>query len=140
MQKKAQKAPAEREQRRTFSLKEVDVAESVDMQMPLETFSAAMDEGSTSFTDDQDQTDVSDVDNITQLLQKITLLELKLANCEEKLVEVKNENEILLSRQFSLDKIEDDDSAILFYTGFPLYKALMSFYKYFEPKLEKMQY
>ena len=140
MQKKERKAPAEREHCRTFSVKEVDVTESVDMPMPLETFSAAMDEGSTSFTDDQDQTDVSDVDNITQLLQKITLLELKLADCEEKLVEVKNENEILLSRQFSLDKIKDDDSAILFYTGFPSYKALMSFFKYIEPKLEKMQY
>lgn len=140
MQKKARKSPAKREQRRTVSVEEMNVAESVDMPMPRETFSAAIDEGSTSFTDDQDQTDVSDVDNITQLQQKITLLELKLADCEETLVEVKNENEILLSRQFSLDKIKDDNSAILFYTGFPSYKALMSFYKYIEPKLEKMQY
>lgn len=140
MQKKARKSPAKREQRRTVSVEEMNVAESVDMPMPRETFSAAIDEGSTSFTDDQDQTDVSDVDNITQLQQKITLLELKLADCEEKLVEVKNENEILLSRQFSLDKIKDDNSAILFYTGFPSYKALMSFYKYIELKLEKMQY
>ena len=140
MQKKAQKAPAKREQHGTVSVKEMDVAESVDNAMPLETFSSAIDEGSTSFTDDQDQTDVSDVDNITLLQQKITLLELKLADCEEKLLEVKNENEILLSRQFSLDKIKDDNSAILFYTGFPSYKALMSFYKYIEPKLEKMQY
>ena len=46
----------------------------------------------------------------------------------------------MLSQQFSLDKIKDDNSAILFYTGFPSYKALMSFYKYIEPKLEKMQY
>lgn len=110
------------------------------MPMPLDTVSAAIDEGATSFTDDQDQTDVSDVDKITQLQQKMTLLEVKLADCEEKLVEVKNENEILLSRQFSLDKIKDDNSAILFYTGFPSYKALMSFYEYIEPKLEKMQY
>ena len=115
------------------------MAQSVDNAMPLETFSSAIDEGSTSFTDDQDQTDVSDVDNITLLQQKITLLELKLADCEEKLLEVKNENEILLSRQFSLHKIKDDNSVILFYTGFPSYKALMSFYKYIEPKLEKMQ-
>ena len=97
MQKKARKAPAKREQSRTVSVEEMDVAESVDIPMPLETVSAAIDEGSTSFTDDQDQTDVSDVDNIRQLQQKITLLELKLADCEEKLVEVKNENEILLS-------------------------------------------
>ena len=140
MQKKARKAPAKREQSRTVSVEEMDVAESVDTAMPLETVSAAIDEGSTSFTDDQDQTDVSDVDNITQLQQKITLLDLKLADCEEKLVEVKNENVILLSRQFSLHKIKDDNSAILFYTGFPSYKALMSFYKYIEPKLENMQY
>ena len=66
---------------------------------------------------------------------KITLLQLKLANCEEKLVEVKNENAILLSRHFSLDDIKDDNS-----TGFPSYKALMSFYTYIELKLEKMQY
>jgi len=58
----------------------MDVAESVDMPLPLETFSAAIDEGSVSFTDDQNQTDVSDVDKITQLHQKITLLELKLAD------------------------------------------------------------
>lgn len=140
MQKKAQKAPAKREQHGTVSVKEMDVAQSVDNAMPLETFSSAIDEGSTSFTDDQDQTDVSDVDNITLLQQKITLLELKLADCEEQLLEVKNENEILLSRQFSLDKIKDDNSAILFYAGFPSYKALMSFYNYIEPKLEKMQY
>ncbi|CAH3176635.1 unnamed protein product, partial [Porites lobata] len=77
---------------------------------------------------------------IRQLQQKITLLELKLADCEESLREVKSENEILLSHQFSLEKIKDDNSAILFYTGFPSYEALISFFKYIEPKLEKMQY
>ena len=47
---------------------------------------------------------------------------------------------MLLERQFSLNKIKDDDSAILFYTGFPTYKALISFYNFIEPKLGKMQY
>ena len=65
MQKMAQKAPAKREQCRTVPVKEMDLAESVDMPMLLETFSADNDEGSTSFTDDQDQNDVSDADNIT---------------------------------------------------------------------------
>ena len=32
------------------------------------------------------------------------------------------------------------NSAILFYTGFPSYEALISFLKYIRPKLEKMQY
>lgn len=48
--------------------------------------------------------------------------------------------EILLGQQFSFDKIRDDDSAILFYTAFPSYQALISFYKFIEPKLGKMQY
>ena len=80
-----------------------------------------------------------DVDIITELQQKITILELKLDDCEEELTKVKNENELLLGWQFSLDKIKDDVSAILFYTGFPSYQALISFYKFIEPKLGKMR-
>ena len=57
----------------------------------------------------------------------------------EKLIEVEKE-EVLLERQFSLDKIKDDDSAILFYTGFPNYRSLVGFYNFIEPKLQKMQY
>ena len=45
-----------------------------------------------------------------------------------------------MARQFSLDKIKDDDSAVLFYTGFPNYAALIGFYNFIEPKLKKMQY
>lgn len=82
------------------------------------------------------------IDLVTELRQKITLLELKLSDvsdCEE-LAKLKNDNELLLGGQFSLDKTKDDDSAILFYTGFPSYQALISFFKFIEPKLEKMQY
>ena len=46
--------------------------------------------------------------------------------------------------QFSLNKVQDDESAILpffFYTaGFPLYQALMFFFSFTELKLSKMQY
>ena len=80
------------------------------------------------------------VDVVQELQQKIALLEQKVANCEEIINELKNENKILLEQQFSLDKIKDDDSAILFYTGFPSYQSLMSFYSFIEPKLSKMQY
>ena len=34
---------------------------------------------------------------------------------------MEKENAVLLERQFSLDKIKDDNVAILFYTGFPNY-------------------
>ena len=67
-------------------------------------------------------------------------LKVELADLKEKLIEVEKERDILLSRQFSLDKIKDDDSAVLFYTGFPNYGALISFYNSIEPNLKKMQY
>ena len=40
---------------------------------------------------------------------------------EEKTSRLEKENAVLLERQFSLDKINDDNVAILFYTGFPNY-------------------
>ena len=131
-------------QSRTVSTEEMDVSDSMEgslnMHVPLETVSAATEQGSTSCTDNLESAGSPDVDIITELQQKITLLELKLGDCEEELTKVKNENELLLGRQFSLDKIKDDDSAILFYTGFPSYQALINFYKFIEPKLGKMQY
>ena len=142
--KKNRKAPVERVPSTVVSAEEMDVEvsfeESSNLSLPLETVSAASDQASPSFTVDQDQADASDNGVIRQLQQKITLLELKVADCEESLREVKSENELLLCRQFSLEKIKDDNSAILFYTGFPSYDALISFFKYIEPKLEKMQY
>lgn len=36
-----------------------------------------------------------------------------------------------------MDKVKDDDSAVLFYTGFPSYGALISFFNFIEPKLTK---
>ena len=112
---------------------------SSNVHVPLETVSAATERGSTSCADNLESAGSPDVDIITELQQN-NLLELKLGDCEEELNKVKNENELLLGRQFSLDKIKDDDSAILFYTGFPSYQALISFYKFIEPKLGKMQY
>ena len=79
-------------------------------------------------------------DIVLELQRKIALLETQLADCQEKLSEAEKEKEVLLGRQFSLDKIKDDNAAVLFYTGFPNYEALISFYNYIEPKLSKMQY
>ena len=77
--------------------------------------------------------------DVVRLQREIELLRVELADCMEKLIEVEKE-EVLLERQFSLDKIKDDDSAILFYTGFPNYRSLVGFYNFIEPKLQKMQY
>ena len=95
---------------------------------------------SNSLANDLDRAETSKGNVVEQLQRHFTLLELKLTDREEKLAEMEKENEILIGCQFSLDKIKDDNSAILFYTGFPCYEALMSFFKYLEPKLGKMQY
>ena len=76
-------------------------------------------------------------DTIQSLLERIALFEQQVSSYEEEFARLEKENAVLLERQFSLDKIKDDNAAILFYTGFPTYEALMSFYHYVEPKLKK---
>ena len=78
--------------------------------------------------------------DILKLQREMELLQVQLADLKEKLSEVENQRDILLAGQFSMDKIKDDDAAVLFYTGFPNYGALISFYNFIEPKLAKMQY
>ncbi|KAK2570183.1 hypothetical protein P5673_004951 [Acropora cervicornis] len=81
-----------------------------------------------------------EVNLVQSLLERIAFLEQQVSSCEEKISRLEKENAVLLQCQFSLDKIKDDNAAILFYTGFPNYETLMSFYRYVEPKLQKMQY
>ena len=126
----------------------MDVADSMEVTedsiiipAPPETVSTVTSsQCSNSFGNDLDPTKASKANVVEQLQRQITLLELKLADREEKLPEREKENDILLGRQFSLHKIKDDNSAILLYTGFPCYEALISFFKYLEPNLAKMQY
>ena len=56
--------------------------------------------------------------DVVKLQWEMELLQVQLADLKEKLMEVEKERDILLARQFSMDKIKDDDSAVLFYTGF----------------------
>ena len=84
--------------------------------------------------------DAAGPDIVLELQKRIALLETQLGDCQENLSATEKEKKLLLTRLFSLDKIKDDNAAILFYTGFPSYKALLSFHKYIEPKLSKMQY
>ena len=67
---------------------------------------------------------------IAALLERMASLEMKVCYFEEKLAQVESEKAALLDRQFSIEKMKDDDVAILFYTGFPNYEALLSFYTY----------
>ena len=59
---------------------------------------------------------------------------------QKKINILKSDIEDLNKKQFSLNKIKDDDYAIKFYTGFPNYKSLITVYEYFEPKVKTMHY
>ena len=68
---------------------------------------------------------------IAALLERMASLERKVCYFEEKLAQVESEKAALLDRQFSIEKMKDDDATILFYTaGFPNYEALVSLYTY----------
>ena len=114
--KKQQKPPVERvpvatvtTQKQSFDVEEELFGEEVGP--PVSTVNAA------SSAPAPEESDV------LKLQWEIELLKVELANFKEKLIEVEKEREILLARQFSLDKIKDDDSSILFYTGFPNYAS-----------------
>ena len=86
------------------------------------------------------ETPQTEADPILELQAKIAALETKLANCQRKLREAEEENKILVGWQFSLDKIKHDNSAILFYIGFPSYDALIGFFNYIKQNIPKLQY
>lgn len=64
-----------------------------------------------------------EVDMVKSLLERIALLEQQVSSYEEKITWLGKENADLLARQFSPDKIKDDNAAIMFYTGFPNYET-----------------
>ena len=42
--------------------------------------------------------------------------------------------------QFSLEKINDDESAVRFYTGFPNISSLVAVFQHLKPKFEHVHY
>ena len=67
------------------------------------------------------------------------LLQVQLADFKEKLIEVEKERNILLECKFSMDKVKDDDSEVLFHLGFPNYGALIGFYNFIELKVAVLE-
>ena len=64
-----------------------------------------------------------EVDMVQSLLERIAMLEQQVSSYEEKIAQLEKENALPLERQFSLNKIKDDNAAIMFYTGFPNYET-----------------
>jgi len=136
-----QKAPSNREPVPVSSNANADV-ETGDLYM--ETASSDGDAQATAeYTPEAiDRTIPVDpeVDMVQSLLERIAMLEQQVSSYEEKIAQLEKENALLLERQLSLNRTKDDNAAITFYTDFPNYETLMSFYHYVEPKLQKLQY
>ena len=114
------------------------VAETTDESTPsnlLSNSALTCDE----FIDTSFETLQTEADSILELQAKIAALETKLANCQRKLREAEEESTLLVERQFSLDKIKHDNSAILFCTGFASYEPISGFFNYIKQKIPKMQ-
>ena len=130
--KKQRKLPAERVPVATVTTQEAFEPEQELFDQEVEAFVSTV--NAASSLPAQEESDV------LKLQREMELLQVQLAEFKDKLIEVEKERDILLARQFSMDKIKDDDLAVLFYTGFPNYGALISFYNFVEPKLIKIQY
>ena len=75
-----------------------------------------------------------------EMSKKIKLLSDEISALKEQINAINLEFEEFKSRHFSLDRIKNDPSAVKFYTGFPNYESLISVFKYFEPKFQRVHY
>ena len=67
---------------------------------------------------------------VNMQFQEINRLKLKVTELEEYIEKL----------QFSLEKIKDDYSAVLCYTGFPNFSSLFAVFQYFRPKFKHVHY
>ena len=75
--------------------------------------------------------DITDINKLRQPIQEqLEVKEEMWVNLKQKVGQLQKEIDGYKQREFSLEKFEDDDSAIQFYTGFPNYKALLAFHNY----------
>lgn len=74
----------------------------------------------------------STVKDLNGTLKQLRPLENKCANLEYIVADLEEKNEALQSNVFSLSRFTSDE-AMLFYTGFPNYKAFLASFEYLDP-------
>ena len=85
--------------------------------------------------------DIIDIKESRKSIQEqLEVKEEMLINLKKKVGQLQKEIDEYKQREFTLQKFENDNSAIKFYTGFPNYKALLAFHDYLKPKAAKLQY
>ena len=71
-------------------------------------------------------------ENVNNSPEQFRLLEEKCAALEKKVSDLEDKIEALQSNFFSLNRFTSDE-AMLFYTGFPNYKAFLATFEYLNP-------
>ncbi|XP_068719429.1 uncharacterized protein [Montipora capricornis] len=85
--------------------------------------------------------DIIDIKESRQSIQEqLEVKEEILINLKKKVGQLQKEIDEYKQREFTLEKLKNDNSAIKFYTGFPNYTALLAFHNYLKPKVAKLQY
>ena len=108
--------PGESKKKKSAGIEETaQSAEITDDHVSADHVGAASPGASTC---DNSTSQSEETETIAALLERTASLEMKASYFEEKLAQVESEA-ALLDRQFSIEKMKDDDAAILFYTGFP---------------------
>lgn len=77
---------------------------------------------------------------LNSLTEGIEVKSEMINNLRAEIGKLQKELDEFKQRQFCIANYKDDDAAIRFYTGFPTYKCLHSFFTYLEPKVAKLQY
>eukprot|EP00794_Sanderia_malayensis_P002548 gene2548-biopygen2091 len=67
-------------------------------------------------------------------------LQQKIDELSSQLAQLNADLSVAKKALFSNGKLQNDDSAVKFYTGFPNYSSLLSVFEYLEPKFESISY
>ena len=81
----------------------------------------------------QGQHCILEVIEFTDLLKKVEQLSTKINELEKEMSYARN-------AFFSVEKLQNDDEAVKFYTGFPSYESFSAVFEYFQPKLQHISY
>ena len=74
------------------------------------------------------------------LSTKTNELSLKVDKLSKQICDLEQQISQLKSSLFSIDKLEKDDAAVRFYTGFQNVSSLHALFEYFQPKLDRIHY
>ena len=74
------------------------------------------------------------------LSTKTKELSLQVDKLSKQIGDLEQQMSQLKSSLFSIDKLEKDDAAVRFYTGFQNFSSLHALFEYFQPKLDRIHY